>query len=118
MATQVKHRRGNTAEIENFTPAVAELVVNTDDYSLSVGDGVSKGGKRVNALVFDSVAALKLARLPVEVFVSTYGEVSKYDGRGSSYYVSNTVVANEEDSFLLANGNVAVRVGTLEVARW
>jgi hypothetical protein len=44
MATQVKIRRGSTNEIDLFTPAVAELVVDTDKYVLRLGDGVTQGG--------------------------------------------------------------------------
>lgn len=44
MATQVKHRRGIQSEIDNFTPAIAEIVVNTSEAELVVGDGASQGG--------------------------------------------------------------------------
>ena len=44
MSTQIKHRRGNQAEIDAFTPAIAEFVVNTDTVEIVVGDGVTQGG--------------------------------------------------------------------------
>jgi len=44
MSTQVKSRRGNSAEIAGFTPASGEIVVNTDTHELVVGDGVKVGG--------------------------------------------------------------------------
>ncbi len=44
MATQVKHRRGSTSELASFTPAVGEIVVDTEKYSLRVGDGIKQGG--------------------------------------------------------------------------
>ena len=44
MATELKIRRGSTNEINLFTPALAELVVDTDKYVLRLGDGVTRGG--------------------------------------------------------------------------
>ena len=44
MATQVQWRRGTTAQIAVFTPAVGEVVVDTTLNTLSVGDGVTVGG--------------------------------------------------------------------------
>ena len=44
MATQVKHRRGNTAEINAAVPAVGEFWYNTDDGTIHAGDGVTAGG--------------------------------------------------------------------------
>lgn len=61
MATQVKHRRGTQSEIDNFTPAIAEIVVNTSKTELVVGDGATEGGvpvarKRNTNLSFDTLA--------------------------------------------------------------
>jgi hypothetical protein len=44
MSTQVQLRRGSTVDISTRTPANGELWVNTDNYSLHVGDGVTVGG--------------------------------------------------------------------------
>ena len=46
MATQVKHRRGTSAEIATRTPAAGEIWVNTDDSSIHVGDGSTLGGTK------------------------------------------------------------------------
>lgn len=46
MATQIKHRRGSTQEHLSFTGAVAEVTVDTEDFSLNVHDGVTKGGHK------------------------------------------------------------------------
>lgn len=54
MSKVVKRRRGNTIEISNAVPAVAEIVVNTDDWSLIVGDGLTKGGHAVKITVPDT----------------------------------------------------------------
>lgn len=47
MATQRKHRRGTTAELNAFTPAQAEIVVDTTLNQLRVGDGSTLGGHKV-----------------------------------------------------------------------
>lgn len=47
MATQVKHRRGNTVGLGAFTPALGELIMNTDTNELVLGDGVKVGGHKI-----------------------------------------------------------------------
>ena len=44
MATQVQWRRGTTAQVAVFTPAIGEVVVDTTLHQLVVGDGVTVGG--------------------------------------------------------------------------
>lgn len=44
MATEVKRRRGSTAQVAAFTPAAAEIIVDTTRTGLVVGDGVTAGG--------------------------------------------------------------------------
>ncbi len=44
MSVEVKRRRGSSSEIAIATPALGEIIVNTDDYSLVVGDGSTIGG--------------------------------------------------------------------------
>ena len=46
MATQVKHRRGNSSEINAAIPAVGEFWYNTDDGTIHAGDGVTLGGTK------------------------------------------------------------------------
>jgi hypothetical protein len=60
MATQVKHRRGTQSEIDTFTPALGEVVVNVTEGELVLGDGVTPGGepvakKRNSMLSFDTL---------------------------------------------------------------
>jgi len=45
--TQVQLARGNSAEIASYTGPVAEIVVNTDDFTLHVQDGSTAGGHPV-----------------------------------------------------------------------
>lgn len=44
MATQVKRRRGTTAENDNFTGAMAEFTFDTETHHIRVHDGVKQGG--------------------------------------------------------------------------
>lgn len=44
MSTQIKHRRGTQAEVEVFTPALGEIIMNTTENELVLGDGVTVGG--------------------------------------------------------------------------
>lgn len=44
LATQVKRRRGTTAENDAFTGAEGEIVVDTEKHELRVHDGVTQGG--------------------------------------------------------------------------
>ena len=47
MSTEVKLRRGSTNELALFTPALAEIVVDTTRNRLKLGDGVTVGGQDV-----------------------------------------------------------------------
>lgn len=81
MATQVKHRRGTQSEIDNFTPAIGEIVVNTTDTELVVGDGVTLGGvpvpKKTNTLlsfnVIEDVISNKSIKNGYSVILSNGG---------------------------------------------
>ena len=55
MSVQVKHRRDTAANIAAFTPAQGEIVVDTDNKRMIVGDGALAGG----------YAAAKLSEVPV-----------------------------------------------------
>ena len=46
-ATQVKRRRGTTAQNDEFTGAEGEIVVDTERHELRVHDGVTQGGFRI-----------------------------------------------------------------------
>lgn len=61
MATQVKHRRGTQSEIDAFTGAIGEIVVNTTEEELVLNNGATQGGipiakKRNTVLSFDTLA--------------------------------------------------------------
>jgi hypothetical protein len=44
MATQVQYRRGSNVQVAAFTGALGEMVVDTTNWILNVGDGVTVGG--------------------------------------------------------------------------
>lgn len=63
MATQVKHRRGTQSEIDAFTGAIGEIVVNTTEDELVLNNGATQGGvpiakKRNTMLSFDTLDAV------------------------------------------------------------
>lgn len=47
LATQVKRRRGTTAQNDAFTGAEGEIVVDTQRHELRVHDGVTRGGFKI-----------------------------------------------------------------------
>lgn len=47
MAARVKLRRGTSAQHNTFTGALAEVTVDTTDFSLRVHDGSTAGGHKV-----------------------------------------------------------------------
>lgn len=49
VATQVKRRRGTTAENDAFTGAEGEITVDTEKHELRVHDGVTQGGFKVGS---------------------------------------------------------------------
>lgn len=64
-ATQVKRRRGTTAQNDTFTGAEGEIVVDTQKHTLRVHDGLTQGGfeiaktedvNELNRLILSSVA--------------------------------------------------------------
>ena len=55
MSVQVKHRRDTAANIAGFTPAQGEIIVDTDNKRMIVGDGALAGG----------YPAAKLSEVPV-----------------------------------------------------
>lgn len=47
--TQVQLARGNSGEIASYAGPAGEIVVNTDDFTLHVQDGVTAGGHQAGA---------------------------------------------------------------------
>lgn len=115
MATQVKHRRGNQTEIDGFTPAIGELVMNTDTNELVLGDGVTPGGHDVSSRKHvNTVAALKARPFNANDLVTTKGYITV--GKGGGVYLIKTAaqaatdgdVIDGKENFTLNNGNVAI----------
>lgn len=107
MSTQVKHRRGNTTEIENFTAAVAEIIINTDTSEMIVGDGVSEGGRQPTRKPLNSVAAMKATKnLRIGDYVSTISYIAGRNKGGANYtVVSGGTGTDDGGSFInLDNG--------------
>lgn len=61
MATQIKHRRGDQSEVDAFTAAIGEIIMNTTASELTLGDGATLGGipipKKIGTVLkFDTLA--------------------------------------------------------------
>jgi hypothetical protein len=105
MSTQVKHRRGNQTEIDGFTPAVGEIVMNTDTNELVLGDGVTQGGHVVSPnLQVDNVAKLKTRPLREGNMIHTKGYYVVNDGGGATYVINSDSDVDNYSSFSLTNG--------------
>ena len=72
MSTEVKRRRGSSSEMAVFTPALGEIVVNTDDYSLVVGDGATLGGKSQKGSIASVDSLSDLSASGVSIAKSVY----------------------------------------------
>lgn len=101
MATQIKHRRGSSAEIAAFTPAVGEFIFNTTDNSIHTGDGVTQGGHKIpNSLLnindttkkhtFGTLSLMSssLTAFPVGKVLDTTVHNTTSNAGGASYVVT------------------------------
>lgn len=88
MATQIKRRRGDQTEIDGFTPAVAEIVVNTTKNEMVVGDGVTQGGfpaaRKSNVVLSHATLADAIADVSLKVGYSVNVEEHTTGFKGSA----------------------------------
>lgn len=111
MATQVKHRRGTSSEIAAFTPAIGELIMNTDTNELILGDGATTGGHIIsNHKQVDTVAALKSRPFRPGDLVSTKGYYAAGDDGAATYLIAANQSVDGYGDHLLTNSNVALLV--------
>ena len=100
MATQVKHRRGTTAEINAGVPAIGELWFNVDDNTIHMGDGVTAGGikqaklKSVLLVSPDLADAKQRKDLKPGFYVKTVERLSGKGGESLWVVISGTGSAN------------------------
>lgn len=111
MATQRKLRRGTTSELNAFTPAQAEVVVDTTLNQLRVGDGSTLGGHTVargNSPAFTGNATFTASSgVPVTVTNS---------GSGNSFLVEDSASTDTTPFVIAADGRV-IAGHTASVAR-
>lgn len=116
MATQVKHRRGTQSEIDAFTGAIAEIVVNTSANELVLNDGATIGGiplpkKRNTHLSYDTlVDALNDKSLKSGYSVGVKERTAGNGGAGEWDVVLTSSVTPNDDNIL-----VSVAVPTLSL---
>lgn len=95
MATEVRHRRGTSAQLAAATPAQSEIIHNVETNTLHVGDGVTLGGHplakagdvaRVSAANFDARTSVLSFNIPASVsHIRTAGYSAPGDGGGALY---------------------------------
>lgn len=95
MATEVRHRRGTSAQLAAATPAQSEIIHNVETNTLHVGDGSTLGGHplaktsdiaRVSAANFDTRSSVQSTNIPGQVnYVRTAGYSTVGDGGGALY---------------------------------
>jgi hypothetical protein len=103
MATELRLRRGTTAEHENFTGAEAEVTVDTDKNTVVVHDGAAEGGYALlkdSDVRVDTLADLQALDTANARSVQMLGRSDFGDGgEGHFYWQSgdfSTEVANDE----------------------
>lgn len=114
MATQIKHRRGNTAEIMAATPAVGELWFNTDDNTNHMGDGVTLGGvkqaKLASVMLESATLAHARARKDIKLgFAIDIKEKTSTKGGGvvADVELASAFPANGESIFTFDEASLA-----------
>ena len=101
MATEVKRRRGSDLDHQGFTGAVAELTVNTDDWTVHVHDGTNNYGYPLLRQDFDNVpttAPFTHITLDTAIFDTAYTETES-ETQGTLYWNQD-----EETLSLVTNG--------------
>lgn len=89
MSTEIRFRRGTTAQHATFIGALAEVTVDTDKKTLVVHDGATPGGFPIDrAPVFESVAAMAAdTSLAIGMSVFVLGYYAPTDGGGGLYEI-------------------------------
>jgi hypothetical protein len=116
MPRQVKHRRGSTSEIQTFTPAIGELVMDTDKKRLILGDGVTQGGVSVADATFNTVADMVATSHTVGDKVTTAGFYVSGDGGGADYVIYSGQTSDGYGRIDVGNGLTAFIVVVGKVA--
>lgn len=81
VATQVKRRRGTTAENDAFTGAEGEITVDTEKHELRVHDGMTQGGFKVGS----GTGALIIGQIIEVVGTADYAPVGCLLADGAEY---------------------------------
>ncbi len=110
MATEVKRRRGTTAEHGSFTGAVAEITVNTSKNTAVVHDGSTAGGFELSRADLDNVSGIpnsKLANSSVTVTAGSGlgGGGSVALGASTSLTADVTTVHGRTGAVVAVNGD-------------
>jgi hypothetical protein len=103
MTTQLQFRRGNTTQTSTFTGAMAEVTVNTDNYTLVVHDGSTPGGHYIATQDFAQAAfnAANSAGSSENVIAAFNKANSAYESQNTTGIYANTALefANSASSY-------------------
>ena len=105
MTTELKQRRGSTNELALFTPALAELVVDTDKNVLRLGDGLTAGGLPLTE-GHGTAAALDVTTSATDTTADRITKVGDFGiGAGNSPVITNWDTTREGGIYnsLIAN---------------
>ena len=133
MSVQVKHRRDTAANIATFTPAQGELIVDTTNNRVIVGDGATAGGFAAAKLsevasaptrtavsdanytglstdrnvAYTAITAARVVTLPSAASFPTGVRLTVFDESGSAS-ASNTITVTRAGSDTINGGSAAV----------
>lgn len=111
----IQHKRGTTAKIAQYTGAPGEIVINMEDKTLSIHDGITQGGHALNAgasnlLVWDSAVTDDLGTHNEDATVSVSVKARSAFGDEKIVY---TVTAGTLPAGLTINQATGMLEGTM-----
>jgi hypothetical protein len=114
MSVQIQYLRGSNVQLDAFTGAQAEIVVNTTDYTLRVMDGATQGGfPLVGTTQVQTLSNKTLVSPVITGTVNLPGNVSAGNVFSNGYFFANGVPFSSFSNVDVGNylrGNVVVDI--------
>lgn len=112
MARVVKHKRGTTAEIAQYTPAEGEFVYDTETHAIYTGDGATQGGFEIATL--DELLSVFTTTIDLNTLLDNLDQAKTDVGHTHevSEITDNTTLVRQTSSsgaFEIPKGNTAAR---------
>jgi trimeric autotransporter adhesin len=113
MTTQIQLRRGNTAEVAAFTGAIGEVVVDTEQNTLVVNDGVTQGGHYLATEIQINYLDNRINAISGGITLSDFASTvviaqEAYDTANSAGIYANSGISLAQASFDVQNGTAIV----------